>query len=230
MAAMSESFVDLTYRGLALAARVKLAEVRPSTGYVEMPQPMPVGTAIAIATDDQIALEAVVIAIHEQVAGSERPPGMLLRPQLDDDARRAWWEQRVTLPEIEKPRPPRPAAQPPPLPPQVVVVGKRVTKPGLGVPELMDDGQDTGVMEAIDPDLLVPDVERAEESVPVVVDDGKKTTAMDAVDLAALGLDSASTSTSTTTSTSTSTSTSTTEDENGNGVGESGRRKKRKKR
>ena len=226
MAAMSESFVDLTYRGLALAARVKLAEVRPSTGYVEMPQPMPVGTAIAIATDDQLVFEAVVIGIHEQVGGSERPPGMLLKPRLDDDARRAWWERRVTLPELEKPRPPRPAAQPPPLPPQVVVVGKRVTKQGIGVPELMDDGQDTGVMEAIDPDLLQPEPEpertTAEESVPVVVDDGKKTTAMDAVDLAALGLESASASTST----------STTEDAggNGNGVGDGGRRKKRKKR
>ena len=227
---MSESFVDLTYRGLALGARVKLAEVRPSTGYVEMPQPMPVGTSIAIATEDQVAFEAVVIGVHEQIGGSERAPGMLVKPQLDDDARRAWWEKRVTLPELEKPKPPRPPAQPPPLPPQVVVVGKRVTKPGIGVPELMDDGQDTGVMEAIDPELLQPEPEpdpepertTGEQSVPVVVDDGKKTTAMDAVDLAALGMESPGTSPST------STSTSTTEDESGNG--ESGRRKKRKKR
>ena len=36
----TESLVDLTYRGLAVAKRVKLTQVRPSTGYVEVPAPM----------------------------------------------------------------------------------------------------------------------------------------------------------------------------------------------
>jgi hypothetical protein len=187
MPAMIESFVDLTYRGLSLGRRVKLADVRPTTGYVEMPAPMPVGTAIAIITDDTVALDAIVVEVHEQVAGSSLPPGMVVRPKLEGDAAKAWWNQRVTMPELAKAGPPAPVPAPPIIPAApVVVVSKRVTNPGLGVPELLDDGQVTGVMEvAVDPDA---------ESVPVLVDDGKKTTAMDAVDLAALGLTTASSS------------------------------------
>src|SRR5688572_11683667 len=61
--AMSESYVDLTYRGLALGRRVKLTQVRPSAGYLELPTPMPVGTTIAIVTDEGVALDARVLAI-----------------------------------------------------------------------------------------------------------------------------------------------------------------------
>ena len=43
---VSESFVDLTYRGLPLGRRIKLTQVRPSSGYLELAAPMPVGTAI----------------------------------------------------------------------------------------------------------------------------------------------------------------------------------------
>src|SRR3954470_1653124 len=75
-AMMSESFVDLTYRGLSLGRRVKLAQVRPSTGYLEMPAPMPVGTKIAVVTDDGVAFDAIVNAIHEQTGGTDKPPGM----------------------------------------------------------------------------------------------------------------------------------------------------------
>src|ERR1700691_2895932 len=108
MRAMSESFVELTYRGLAVARRVKLTQVRPSTGYLELPTPMPVGTAIGIASDDGLVTSAIVAEIHEQVGGSEFSPGMLVKPALDSDAVRTWWSARVTLPEL--------AATPPPIP------------------------------------------------------------------------------------------------------------------
>jgi hypothetical protein len=174
MLPMSESFVDLTYRGLSLGRRVKLSNVRPTTGYVEMPAPMPVGTQIAILTDDTVALEAVVVEIHEQVAGSEHAPGMVLRPRLDGDAAKQWWQKRVTLPDAERKSAPVLVAPEPPAP--VVVVSKRMTNPGLGVPELVDDGRDTGVMDAVD---------IAQEEAP-------KTIAMAAVDLQALGLSTGS--------------------------------------
>jgi len=174
MTPMSESFVDLTYRGLSLGRRVKLSNVRPTTGYVEMPAPMPVGTQIAILTDDTVALEAVVVEIHEQVAGSEHAPGMVLRPRLDGDAAKKWWQNRVTLPDAERRSAPVIVAEPPPAP--VVVVGKRMTNPGLGVPEVVDDGHDTGVMDAVD----------------MPQDEAPKTIAMDAVDLKALGLSTGS--------------------------------------
>src|SRR3954470_16011466 len=90
-AMMSESFVDLTYRGLSLGRRVKLSQVRPSTGYLETPAPMPVGTAIQIATDDGITLDATVTAIHEQTGGSDKPPGMIVKPALAGEASEAWW-------------------------------------------------------------------------------------------------------------------------------------------
>jgi hypothetical protein len=193
MPAMSESFVDLSYRGLALGKRIKLTQVRPSTGYLEMPTPMPVGTAIGIATDDGVAIEAQVAAIHEQVGGSDRPPGMLVRPKLDADAQ-TWWSARVALPELAPP------ANPEAAPAKVTVVSRRRTG-DTAVPELVDDGHNTSVMNAID-DTQVADVpvvisSRATnpgmavvtESPNQIIDDGKRTMMMDAVDLAALGLD-----------------------------------------
>lgn len=135
---VSESFVDLAYRGLPLGRRIKLTQVRPSTGYLEMPAPMPVGTEIAISTDEGIALDAVVMHIHEQVGGSDRAPGMTVQPKLAAEAAATWWRARVALPEEdpvptmrprsvtvrprskteEQPRPPivaEPAEPPPPI-------------------------------------------------------------------------------------------------------------------
>lgn len=128
---MSESFVDLTYRGLALGRRVKLTQVRPSAGYLELPTPMPVGTAIAIVTDDGVTFDARVMQIHEQVAipaqsgpvttptapaAPPRIPGMLVEPTLATDAARDWWKSHTTLPELA----------PTPVPP-VVTRGKATT-------------------------------------------------------------------------------------------------------
>lgn len=103
---MIESFVDLTYRGLALGRRIKLTQVRPTTGYLELPMPMPVGTAIAIATDEGVTLDAVVVQIHEQVGGSDRVPGMTVKPALGAGAASSWWQARVALPEESDPKGP----------------------------------------------------------------------------------------------------------------------------
>jgi hypothetical protein len=94
-----ESFVDLTYRGLSLGRRVRLSQVRPSAGYLELPAPMPVGAQIAILAEDGTAFDAVVTAIHEQVAGSDRTPGMTVSPALAAAPAAAWWAARVSLPE-----------------------------------------------------------------------------------------------------------------------------------
>lgn len=203
MPSMSESFVDLSYRGLSLGKRIKLTQVRPSTGFVEMPTPMPVGTTIGIATDDGVLLEATVAEVREQVSGSERAPGMLLRPKLDADAGHSWWTQRVTLPELEKAAPQADAGG------KVTVVSHREHS------ELADDGRNTAVMSRHDdavpahmpsrttnPGIAAPPpdqqgvkrdtdpaIELPLDSGPVLVDDGKRTMAMSAVDLEALGLD-----------------------------------------
>jgi hypothetical protein len=96
---VSESFVDLTYRGLHLGRRIKLTQIRPSTGHLELPAPMPVGTPIAIATDEGVRIDAVVTQVYEQVSGAERPSGMTVAPALADAAASAWWQARVALPE-----------------------------------------------------------------------------------------------------------------------------------
>ncbi|HSR95472.1 MAG TPA: hypothetical protein VLM79_00325 [Kofleriaceae bacterium] len=108
---MNESFVDLSYRGLSLGRRIKLTQVRPSSGYVELPSPMPVGTQIALVTDDGVAFDATVAWIHEQIAGADRPPGMVVIPELGSEAAAVWWKARVALPEDDTPRP-RPRSRP----------------------------------------------------------------------------------------------------------------------
>lgn len=201
---MSESFVDLTYRGLALGKRIKLTQVRAAAGYLEMPTPMPVGTTIGIAAEDGLVLEATVAEIHEQVGNSDRAPGMLVKPKLDADAARAWWKQRVSIPE----EPVAPAAD---ADGKVTVRSRRMSEGG--VPDLIDDGRNTAVMSVIDDTATAAAVEETttiaaatDPSLPRVtaeiaaaadtpiVDDGKRTMMMDAVDLAALGLDPAASS------------------------------------
>jgi hypothetical protein len=203
MRPMSESFVDLSYRGLALGKRIKLTQVRPTTGYLEMPMPMPVGTSIGIATEDGVLLEALVTEVREQVTHSDKTPGMLVKPKLDTDAARTWWTSHTELPQ-EKPVKDAP---PPDATGKVTVVSPRMSGQ-TAVPALVDDGRNTAVMEALNDDAVVVDV--PEEGVPrltdrtmaavtapdttPLADDGKSTMMMNAVDLKALGLDPAASS------------------------------------
>ncbi|MEO8846021.1 MAG: hypothetical protein ABI591_01610 [Kofleriaceae bacterium] len=187
---MSESFVDLTYRGLVLGKRVKLTQVRPSTGYLELPAPMPVGTAIGIASEDGTTFDALVTEALEQVSGHEGVPGMTVRPRLDGAAA-AWWRAKVALPDVVKPE----AA------PMIGIVRSKRSSNAGAVPELVDDGRNTAVQAAVDPAKLdvradtdsEPEPEKDTQVIPMldvpIVDDGRSTIAMDAVDLAALGLD-----------------------------------------
>jgi hypothetical protein len=212
-----ESFVDLTYRGLALGRRIKLTQVRPTNGYLELPMPMPVGTQIAITTDEGITLDATVARIHEQVGGSDRVPGMTVKPQLGSEAAIGWWQARVSLPEEpEQPEPsprarsitvrPRTHTVPhpvvvPPVPADAKPLATEVTETkelSVYVPEApKPDVKATMVMNAVDQEMLQKltqadgEVERLTRRTGEheVVDDGLRTTVMEAVDPAALGLD-----------------------------------------
>src|SRR3569623_2547148 len=90
--AMSESFVDLTYRGLTLGRKVKLTQVRPSSGILEHVAPLPVGTSIGIASDDGTLFDAVVTDEREQpgAAAASKP----VRPRLEVEAAKAWWKEK----------------------------------------------------------------------------------------------------------------------------------------
>ncbi len=164
---MIDSFVDLTYRGLSLGRRVKLTQVRPSTGYVETPVPMPVGTAIAIATDEGIVFDALVMTVHEQVGGSDRAPGMVVAPAFGEAVERSdqreWWKARVALPEEPpastriKPVTVRPRTHTMPEPAIDVAetsIGEVPTMSTTGVHDVVDDGKLTMMMDAVDPAAL----------------------------------------------------------------------------
>jgi hypothetical protein len=91
--------VDLTYRGLPLGRLPALTQLRPSSCLVELATPMPVGSHLAIVTDDGLAIDATVVWVHEQVGGVERAAAMVLSPALTAEAAAAWWRARVTLPD-----------------------------------------------------------------------------------------------------------------------------------
>lgn len=216
---MIESFVDITYRGLSLGRRVKLSHVRPSTGYLETPAPMPVGTPILIATDEGHSIEAKVTAIHEQTGGSDKPPGMTIAPSLAGEALESWWRARVAYPDDDVSRPrttsspivrPRHAAQveeavpvpvPVPAPDPEPAGGKTVAMMAVLPPVVDDAGGDGGkatmIMPAVDQELLEQltrgsgEIEKLTRSTGdhEVIDDGKMTTVMEAIDPAALGLE-----------------------------------------
>jgi hypothetical protein len=122
-----ESLVDLTYRGISLSRRIKLTQVRPTSGYLELGAPMPVGTELAIIADDGLTFTATVSGVHEQVMAASAPatagatgamaavsadrvdridriPGMQIVPRLDAEAAAAWWQARVTLTDDDAPK------------------------------------------------------------------------------------------------------------------------------
>jgi len=107
-----ESYVDLTYRGLSLGRRIKLTQVRPSNATLELAAPMPVGTHVAVTTDEGVTFDATVSWVYEQIAGSERTPGMVVVPVLAADPALSWWKARVALPDEDQPRPRAPRGRP----------------------------------------------------------------------------------------------------------------------
>jgi hypothetical protein len=96
---MAEAFVDLLYRGLPLGSRARMTQFEAQHAYVELPAPMPVGTAISIQVEGA-PISATVVEIVEQTAGTERPPGMKVRAVLDADAKRAWWTEASGNPAV----------------------------------------------------------------------------------------------------------------------------------
>ncbi len=204
---MIESFVDLTYRGLSLGRRVKLSQVRPSTGYLETPAPMPVGTAIQIATDEGVTLDATVTGVHEQTGGSDKAPGMTVAPKLAGEATESWWRARVTYPdEVKAPTAVARTGSKVTVRPRSHTIPEPLTTEGsiehaaTDVIPVIAEGKPTMIMPAVDQELLESlsrpsgEIEQLVRSTGEheIVDDGKRTTIMEAIDPAALGLDMSS--------------------------------------
>ena len=109
---MIESFVDLTYRGLSLGRRIKLTEVRPTSGTLELANPMPVGTHVAVTIEEGVTFDATVSWVYEQIAGSDRTPGMVVVPVLAADPAAAWWQARVAMSDEDRPKQRAPRGRP----------------------------------------------------------------------------------------------------------------------
>jgi hypothetical protein len=123
---MGEAFIDLFYRGLSLGSRARMAHIDGRSAFVELPGPMPIGTALSIQVDG-LAIPARVIEIVEQTAGSERAPGMKVKPVLEGEAERKWWASASggELPPVEERRPVVAEAEPVKAKPVAVLVEEK---------------------------------------------------------------------------------------------------------
>jgi hypothetical protein len=154
---MADCFVDVSYRGLEVGRRLRMRDFAADRAYVELPTPMPVGTALEIATDEGPRIAAVVARVHEQVGGSDQPPGMRVTPALAGagDAA-AWWQARAA----ELPAPPEePEPEPAPEPEAAVEPAVEATAapevPEAAAHPVVDDGKRTTVMSAVEIDEIV---------------------------------------------------------------------------
>ena len=167
---MGDSFVDVTYRGLEVGRRLRIREFSADGAYVEAPTPMPVGTSLDLATDAGVTIKAIVARVHEQIGGSDRPPGMNVRAIVTPELR-AWWDARMSE---------SPAPVPVPVPVPVPASADRTApaSPESGPVMIEEDGARTQVMAAIDPDALADPGGNGE-----IVDDGKRTQMMSVAEI-----------------------------------------------
>ena len=167
---MGEAIVDLFYRGLPLGSRARMTHIEGRSAYVELPGPMPIGTPLSIQVDG-LSIPARVVEIHEQSAGTEKPPGMRLRPSLDSEAERQWWASASggALPPLQEPKP-APVVEAKPaeesaavvVEPDRPVVAEEVARPVA----VSAAAHDTVEMQAM-PDHLAAAIAASEESTDV---------------------------------------------------------------
>lgn len=148
-----DAFVDVAYRGLDVGRRLKLRDVGPRTGYVEVGTPMPVGAPLTIQSDRGHSITAVVIRVHEQVAGADMPPGMRVRIEAIDGEAAGWWETLICRDDPEIPEAERviAAPEPPPIPAAPSAEDSRSDVP---------QARDTAVMNVDEVAAAVADAER----------------------------------------------------------------------
>ncbi len=159
---MSDSFVDVTYRGLEVGRRLRIRDFTADGAYVEAPMPMPVGSSIEIAIEGGVTIKAIVARVHEQVGGSDRPPGMGVRAVIDQ-APRAWWDRNLAA----SPAPPAP----PPHPAGEGDGGKTAVMEAVSLPDedrgdapIVDDGKRTMTMSAMEIEAIVAQAAAPEDS------------------------------------------------------------------
>ncbi len=198
---MSEAFVDVTWRGLEVGKRIKLRAIHPGDGYIDHTTPMPVGSRLAIRTDEGVEIAVTVRRVHEQTGGVAETPGMEVVPVLEGAAA-AWWQARAeaapvlaaaaapTPPPAEAIADPRAAITSKPTLTMTAVEVQRALGAVKGEAEDAAEGARTEVMAAVDP-ALIAGLEGGAGAAGAVdsdglVDDGRRTQVMSAVDVSAI--------------------------------------------
>jgi len=138
-----EQLVDVSYRGLSVGTSVALRDFGPSTAYLEVEDPMPVGSVVDLTNDGGNGFSARVIHVREKTDSAPNA-GMRIAVQQLPESVQSWWSSQVSQ---EDPptvvAPPRAAASPAPEPaPQAEAVPE-------AVPENQTP-QRTQVMAAVD--------------------------------------------------------------------------------
>lgn len=188
----SETYVDVSWRGLEVGRRVPLRAIGATSARLDHGAPMPVGTGLALRTDDGLEVHAVVVRVYEPVTGAAEVAGMQIAPKLDGEAR-AWWQARVeAAPDVASAgsadrvaidRSPVAAMRREPAPP----VRETPTESAIA-PESVDDAANTEVMPAMTEEALAAIEARAEAAFG---DDAARTQVMSAAEVAEIA-DSAS--------------------------------------
>lgn len=195
---MSEAFVDVTWRGLEVGKRVKLHAIHAGEAYIDHSTPMPVGTVLALKTDEGLEIAVTVLRVHEQVGGTNEVPGMQIKPHLSGAAAQWWDARREPAPAPAVPRTITDSQPPPMGDPRESIVAKptltmstveveRALKAVKGEVDEESDAGNTEVMTAVDEATLAAIAASSDEPTdPRLVDDGRRTMQMSVADVNAI--------------------------------------------
>ncbi len=105
-----EQLVDVSYRGLSVGTSVALRDFGPTTAYLEVEDPMPVGSVVDVTNDGGEGFSARVIHVREKTDSAPNA-GMRISVEELPDAARGWWSSQISRED-----PPTATAAPPPEP------------------------------------------------------------------------------------------------------------------
>jgi hypothetical protein len=87
--------VDVSYQGLSVGEGLVMRDFGPTTAQVELADPMPVGTELAVAVPDGVGFSARVVRVQEKTEGVDVGFMRVAVSELPDDVK-AWWDALVT--------------------------------------------------------------------------------------------------------------------------------------
>ena len=99
-----EQIVDVHYRGHEIARTCQITDVGPTSAYLAVDQPMPVGTEIELITDTGVTVKSRVIRVHEKIPDRKQTAGMYIQAATSSEEAATWWSGAATR-DIDHPFP-----------------------------------------------------------------------------------------------------------------------------